>query len=122
MDHHQPLQPLRRTLALLACVVMLLAGVAQQRAFATQQAVPAFGAMALCLPGMGSPDDGGSSTPSLHDCFSCCLGSLPALASQTASLIERPYGQYSDGVLPEGRLPAEASTSSPCSRGPPGEA
>ncbi|MFY8113220.1 MAG: hypothetical protein ACOVOC_03345 [Rhabdaerophilum sp.] len=113
---------LRRVLAVLACLLLLLGGVAQQRAFASKLGMPGSGAMALCLPGMAAPD--GATLPSapLHDCFECCLGTLPGLAGQAVSHVEAPSLPAQGIVLPDRKLRPAGMAALPCSRGPPGRA
>lgn len=115
--------PLRHALAVLACMLLLLGGVAQQRAFATKTGTSGgSGAMAMCLPGTIAPV--GEELPSapLHDCFECCLGTLPGLAPPPASPVGHSLPAGS-AVLPPGWTnPLPGLMARPCSRGPPGYA
>lgn len=115
-----PLRFLRNLLALLACMVMLLYGVAQQRAFAAK-AVTGSSHLQLCLPG-SDVGDPAPSTPTLHDCFECCLGThpaLPSLSSFRASAVQwqrfAPQPEATD-------QPQPTLAVRPPSRGPPEQA
>ena len=111
--------PLRRALALLACLLLLLGGVAQQRAFASKLGMAGPGAMAMCLPGMAAPDGATLPAAPLHDCFECCLGTLPALAAQSVSQAEHPREPGSRQIVPDWPARPAGLAALPCSRGPP---
>ncbi|MCZ8375656.1 MAG: hypothetical protein O9342_09795 [Beijerinckiaceae bacterium] len=117
------LAPLRHALAVLACMLLLLGGVAQQRAFATKLGMGGHpGAMAMCLPGAVVPDGAELPPAPLHDCFECCLGTLTGLAAPPARPLEQflPVGST---LLPtDWADPLPGLMARPCSRGPPGYA
>lgn len=120
---HPALAPLRHALAVLACLLLLLGGVAQQRAFATKLgAAGGPGAMAMCLPGSMAPDGTELPPAPLHDCFECCLGTLPGLAAQSVSPVVHPLPAGPALVPPDWPLPRPGQVARPCSRGPPGHA
>jgi hypothetical protein len=115
-----PTRSLRSLLALLACMVVLLSGVAQQRAFAAKTMAGA-NHMQLCLQG----DDAGEPAPgtsTLHDCFECCLGTypaLPCLSSFRASVVEwQRFAPAPETIL----QPQRTIAVRPPSRGPPDQA
>lgn len=115
-----PERLLRNLLAVLACMVMLLSGVAQQRAFAAK-AVTGSHHLQLCLPS-GDGGEPAPSTPSLHDCFECCLGTYPPLASAQAfatSVVEWQRFAPLPEATPE---PQSTLAVRPPSRGPPEQA
>ncbi|MCZ8182559.1 MAG: hypothetical protein O9322_06280 [Beijerinckiaceae bacterium] len=117
------LASLRHAMAVLACMLLLLGGVAQQRAFATKLGTAGNpGAMAMCLPGAVAPDGMELPPAPLHDCFECCLGTLPGLALQSVSAVEHLLPVGSALLPPDWTNPLPGPIARPCSRGPPGYA
>lgn len=112
-----PLPLLRGMLALMVSMLVLLSGVAQQRAFAAKPLLGA-GQMQLCLPGM----DGSSGQPAdtaLHDCFECCLGAPVAVPMPGAAQMLAPVRPVARAMAIARPLPADRASERPPSRGPP---
>jgi hypothetical protein len=115
--------PLRHALAVLACMLLLLGGVAQQRAFATKLGKAGNpGAMAMCLPGMAAPDGATLPAAPLHDCFECCLGTLPGFVAPSACPVEHPLPAGLAVLRTDWTNPLPGPMARACSRGPPGYA
>lgn len=113
-----PLRFLRNVLAVLACALMLLSGIAQQRAFAARSVAPGGAGLMLCQPNGGTQEHE-PAAPVLHDCFECCLSTVPGLLPVAAVLHTVVPSRIVKLSMPA-PLPGTATVvAKPYSRGPP---